>query len=126
MSRKDLESGDFALLGRLNRAPRELGSLPAKSVTRLAALGLVHKVLGFCEITRAGQLEWCRDQYRRVPRRRVARVTRRSPLFLQETRLRGLAGASQLRTFDAALREFAGSRWWVARMSNFKSRNTTN
>ena len=131
MSRRELESGEFALLGRLNRSPLELGDLPASSVARLAALGLARKVLGFCEITRAGQLEWQRGQFRKVSRRWVARVTRHDPLFLQETRLHGPAGTSQLRdgiarrrTFDEALRGFTFPRKWVACLSNFTGRNT--
>lgn len=89
MSRIKLRNGDIALLGRLNLGPVELGDIQAGSVERLEARGLARKVLGSCKITRAGQLTFHRHSYSKVSRRKVARVSRRQPLFLQEERLRG-------------------------------------
>lgn len=96
MSRLHLRRGDIALLGRLNRAPLEIGHIPAETLTRLTALGLVKTVLGCCEITRAGQLTYQRHQFQKVSGGRVARVTRRHPLFLHETRFRGPANRTTL------------------------------
>lgn len=86
MSRNELNGGEIALLGRLNRRPLELGDLPQDAVARLLALGLARKVLGFCEITRTGQLAVHRNRFRKASHRRMAHVTRRNPLYLQETK----------------------------------------
>lgn len=121
MSRLQLRSGDIALLGRLNRAPLEIGHIPAETLTRLTALGLVKKVLGCCEITRAGQLSYQRHQFQKVSGGRVARVTRRHPLFLHEARFRG--PASRARLMDCIRqRQASDTPWfvpgWLARLTS--------
>ena len=79
MSRNQLQDGEIALLGKLNRQPLELGDLPVEAVARLTQLGLARKVLGYCEITRAGQLTYKRDHFRKHA---AGRATRKKPLSL--------------------------------------------
>ena len=74
MSRIKLRSKDISLLERLYSAPLEIGNLPAESVARLSALGLVMKVLGCCEITLKGQLTYHRQHFLKASRRRIARA----------------------------------------------------
>lgn len=96
MSRMQLRNGDIAVLGRLNLSPLEIGDLPVDSVARLSALGLLKKVLGCCEITRAGQLAYQRHQFVRASGGRIARVTRRHPVFLHEARFGEPASRNRL------------------------------
>ena len=63
MTREELASGDIALLERLSNGPCEVGDVPIDELERLTALGLAKRVLGCCEITRAGQLTYCRHQF---------------------------------------------------------------
>lgn len=127
MSRIQLRSGDIALLGRLNRTPLEIGLIPAETVTRLTALGLAKKVLGCLEITRAGQLSYQRNQFLKASRGRIARVTRRHPMFLHEARFHGPVSRSSLMDFIRQ-RRAAESRtsygWfvpkWLTRLASRK------
>lgn len=125
MSRIKLLSKDISLLERLNSAPLEIGNLPAESVARLSALGLVMKVLGCCEITRKGQLILHRQHFLKASRRRVARVTRRNPLFLSEERFSASASRDRLsehlnkrRTSDAHARQATKLPRWLARLAS--------
>ena len=125
MSRIKLRSKDISLLGRLNSVPLEIGNLPAESVARLSALGLVMKVLGCCEITRKGQLTVHRQHFLKASRRRVARVTRRNPLFLSEERFGSSASRDRLsehlnkrRTSDAHTRQATKLPRWLARLAS--------
>ena len=86
MSRIKLRMRDISLLERLRYASLEIGDLPVDSIARLTELGLVTKVLGCCEITRKGQLAYYRQHFLKTPRRRVAHVTRRNPMYLSEVR----------------------------------------
>ena len=125
MSRIKLRNGDIALLGRLNLGPLELGDISADSVGRLEALGLARKVLGSCKITRAGQLTFHRQSFTRVSRRKIARVSRRHPLFLQEERLRGPLNRVRLleylkirRSLDSNLRHVTLFPRWLRRLAS--------
>jgi len=122
VSRIELRSGDIALLGQLNLRPLELGDISADSVERLETLGLVRKVLGSYWITRAGQLAFHRQSFTKVSRRKVARVSRRHPLFLQEERLRGPFDRGRLLEFltvrratDSNLKRATLLPWWLKR-----------
>lgn len=125
MSRIKLRSGDIALLGRLNFVPLEIGDLPVDSVARLTALGLVSKVLGCCEITRKGQLTLHRQHFLKASRRRIARVTRRNPMFLQEAGLSASLSRTRLtehlnmrRRLDARVRQATKLPKWLARLAS--------
>ncbi len=126
MSRVELCNGDIVLLGRLNRGLLELGDIPVDTVERLVALGLARKVLGSCRITRAGQLSFHRQSFTRVSRRqRVARVTKRHPLFLHEARLRTPLSRARLseflkmrRALDAHLRRATRLPHWLMRFAS--------
>ena len=123
MSRIKLRSKDISLLERLNSMPLEIGDLPVDSVARLSALGLVTKVLGCCEITRKGQLTLHRQHFLKASRRRVARVTRRNPLFLSEERFGSSASRDRLsehlnmrKTSDARARQATKLPRWLVRL----------
>lgn len=125
MSRIKLCSGDIALLERLNLVPLEIGDLPGDTVARLTALGLVRKVLGCCEITRKGQLTLHRRYFLKASRRRIARVTRRNPMFLQEASLSSSLSRTRLsenlnmrRRLDARVRQGAWLPIWLARLAS--------
>jgi hypothetical protein len=120
-----LRSKDISLLERLNSVPLEIGDLPADSVARLSALGLVMKVLGCCEITRKGQLTLHRQHFLKASRRRVARVTRRNPLFLSEERFGSSTSRDRLtehlnmrRTSDAHARQAVKLPRWLVRLAS--------
>jgi len=113
--RSQLHDGEIALLGKLNRHPAELGDLPGESVARLIRLGLVRKVLGYCEITRAGQLTYQRDQYRKQALGPIARIAQRNPLSL-----------FRRRTIDTHLRNASVSRGWNSRPPSATDRNVGN
>ena len=125
MSRTKLRSKDISLLERLNSVPLEIGDLPTDSVARLSALGLVMKVLGCCEITRKGQLTLHRQHFLKASRRRVARVTRRNPLFLSEERFGSFTSRDRLtehlnmrRTSDAHARQAVKLPRWLVRLAS--------
>ena len=125
MSRIKLRSRDISLLERLNLVPLEIGDLPADAVARLTTLGLVRKVLGCCEITRKGQLTLHRQHFLKASSRRVARVTRRNPLFLSEERFGSPASRTRLsehlkkrRTLDSRVRQAARLPRWLARLAS--------
>lgn len=125
MSRIKLRSGDIALLERLNLVPLEIGGLPVDSVGRLAALGLISKVLGCCEITRKGQLTLHRQHFLKASSRRIARVTRRNPVFLQEASLSTSLSRTRLsehlnmrRRVDARVRQATKLPKWLARLAS--------
>jgi hypothetical protein len=99
VSRVQLRGGDVSILRRLKDAPLEIGEVPVESLARLMSLGLVRKVLGCCEITCAGQLSFHRHQFLKASSRRVARVTRSNPLFLQEARFGAPASRTRLLEF---------------------------
>lgn len=108
MSRSQLHDGEMAVLARLNRQPVELGDLPCSAVARLTELGLARKVLGSCEITRAGQLTYQRYQYRNGS---MSRMARRSPFSLLRRR-----------TFDTQMRDVSFARKWMTRLSGAASK----
>lgn len=112
MSRSQLLDGELALLGKLNRQPAELGDLPGEYVARLIQLGLVRQVLGYCEITRTGQLAYQRDQYRKQTLGPIARMAQRNPLSL-----------FRRRTIDTHLRNTSISHRWNSRPSSATGRN---
>ena len=123
MSRIKLLNTDIFLLERLKFAPLEIGDLPADTITRLTALGLVRKVLGCCEITHQGQLTLHRQHFLKVSRRRVARVTRRNPLFLSEMRFGSSKSEPRLaehlktrRAIDARVMQVARLPKWLKRL----------
>jgi hypothetical protein len=125
VSRIELRRGDIALLERLNQAPLEIGELSSDSVARLMASGLVTKVLGCCEITRKGQLTVHRQHFLKASRRRIARVTRRNPMFLQEAILSSSLSRTRLtehlnirRRFDAGFRQATKMPRWLARLAS--------
>lgn len=125
MSRIKLRSGDISLLERLNSIPLEIGDLPHESVERLTALGLVRKVLGCCEITRQGQLTLHRQHFLKASRRRIARVTRRNPMFLQEASLSASSARTRLsehlnirRKIDALIRQVTRLPNWLLRLAS--------
>lgn len=125
MSRIKLRSGDIALLKRLNFVPLQLGDLPVDSVARLTALGLASKVLGCCEITRRGQLTLHRQHFLKVSSRRIARVTRRNPMFLQEASLSSSLSRTRLsehlnmrRRLDARIRQATKLPRWLLRLAS--------
>lgn len=107
MSRSQLHDGELALLGKLNRQPVELGDLPGKHLARLVQLGLVRQVLGYCEITRTGQLAYQRDHYRKQMLGPIARIAQRNPLSL-----------FRRRTIDTHLRNTSVSHRWNSRPSS--------
>lgn len=99
MTREKLASGDIALLERLSYGPCEVGDVPVDELERLTALGLAKRVLGCCEITRAGQLTFHRHQYTRRLHGRAARVTGSDPAFGQALAGSALQYRNQLLTF---------------------------
>jgi len=105
VTREKLARRDIALLGRLMQGPRELGGLPYDGIERLTALGLATRVLGCCEITRAGQLNYHRHQYLRGAGGRSVRVAQKSPTFLQEAQYPAPLSRNQLFTFLSARRK---------------------
>lgn len=109
MSRSQLHDGEIALLGKLNRESLELGDLPHDMVERLTRLGLARKVLGYCEITRAGQLTYRRDHYRK---RSLGRIAPRNPLSL-----------FRRRTIDTRTGNSSGPGRWMTRLSNTAGKN---
>lgn len=103
--------------------PLEIGDLPLESVERLTALGLVGKVLGCCEITRQGQLTLHRQHFLKASSRRIARVTRRNPIFLQEMSLSASLSRTRLtehlnmrRKFDARIKQATKFPNWLVRL----------
>jgi hypothetical protein len=125
VSRIKLRSGDIALLERLNFVPLEIGDLPVDSVARLTALGLVSKELGCCEITRKGQLTLHRQHFLKASSRRIARVTRRNPVFLQEESLSTSLSRTRLsehlnmrRRVDARVRQATKLPKWLMRLAS--------
>lgn len=124
MSRIKLRSGDVALLERLNSMPLEIGNLPNDAIERLMALGLVTKVLGCCEITHHGQLTLHRQQFLKASRRRIARVTQRNPMFLQEAAIGSSLSRPQSsehltlrRRLDAPFRQAMRLPQWLTRLA---------
>ena len=99
MTREKLASGDIALLERLSYGPCEVGDVPVDELERLTALGLAKRVLGCCEITRAGQLTFHRHQYTRRLHGRTFRVTGSDPALREQIAGSALQYRNQLLTF---------------------------
>ena len=104
MTREELASGDIALLERLNHGPCEVGDVPIDELERLTALGLAKRVLGCCEITRAGQLTYHRHQFAKGLRGHV-RVAGNESGLLRAIDLSAPQYRNQLITFLNARRQ---------------------
>ncbi len=110
-----LNREETRVLVSLAAEPKPAGDIAPDVLSTLFSYNLAVELMGHCRITPRGQLELHRQRFRKIPGRKVARVTPSSFLFLQE------AAFAHNAPTRAKLREFVSRRRQANRLKFFNA-----